>query len=64
MTIAVVWFVGSLYIGKALTETGVVWLDRVLALPVFDSAAFLLGTAMEYAAPWLAKFALSKIKAA
>jgi hypothetical protein len=62
MTIGVVWIVGSVCIGKVITETGIVWIDRVIALPMFNAAAFTLGVAMEYAAPALAKYGLSKIQ--
>ncbi len=60
-TVGIVWTVGSVAIDKAVTGVGVPWIDRLLALPMFDPAAFLLGTLMEFLAPALAKWALSKI---
>ncbi len=61
-TIGIVWIAGAVFIDKVSVSTGVIWLDKALAIPVFDAAAFTLGTLMEYLAPEAAKRILNKIK--
>jgi hypothetical protein len=54
-TIAAVWVVGSIYIDRAISVTG------LSDMPVVNSFAFLLGSLMEMTAPAIVKWTLSKL---
>ena len=54
-TIGGVWLLGSIYIDRAIIITG------LSSLPVIDSLAFLLGSLMEFTAPAVVKWVISKL---
>ena len=54
-TIGGVWVLGSIYIDRAIAITG------LSSLPVLDSLAFLLGSLMEFTAPAIVKWVISKL---
>lgn len=57
-TVGAVWLLGSIYIDHVILVTG------LTDLPVLDSLAFLLGSLMEFTAPSVAKWLLSKVPGA
>lgn len=54
-TIGGVWLLGSIYIDHAIEITG------LTDLPVLDSLAFLLGSLMEFTAPAVCKWIVSRL---